>query len=62
MIVLVALLVVLVSVPATVVLIALTLAGSAFAAVAEGTVVRPGRADEPALASLQPSPGPASGI
>jgi hypothetical protein len=62
MIVLIALLVVLVSVPAMVVLIALTLAGSAFAAVAESTLRRsPDRDDAPGVRA-QPSPGPASAI
>jgi hypothetical protein len=62
MIVLVALLVVLVSVPATVVLIALTLAGSAVAAAAEGTLRRSPDPDDTLGMRAQPSPGPASAI
>jgi hypothetical protein len=44
MIVLVALLVLLVALPATIVLVALTIAGSAVSAVADGTLVTDGRA------------------
>ena len=62
MIVLVALLVVLVSVPATLVLIALTMAGSAFAAAAEGSLHRPADPDGMRGSRAQPSPGPASAI
>lgn len=62
MIVLVALLVVLVSVPATVVLIALTLAGSAVAAATEGTLRRSPDPDDTLGMRAQPSPGPASAI
>ncbi|HEU4921259.1 MAG TPA: hypothetical protein VFT20_16080 [Candidatus Limnocylindrales bacterium] len=61
MIVLVALIVVLVAVPATLVLVALTLAGSAFAAAVDGTL-RPADPGDVGESRAQPSPGPASAI
>lgn len=50
MIVLLALFILLVSLPATIVLVALTVAGSALAATAEGTIVAPESSVAPAVA------------